>query len=71
MFYDFITKYTDFFFFVEKNEKSFALQKFLTFFQQKILAYLSYLSLNFNKTLTNDVVSFEQSGPGVCPYALV
>ena len=41
---------------------AFALQKLLTFFQQKISAYLS-LHLNFNKSLTNDVVSFEQLGP--------
>ena len=29
-------------FFVEKMREAFALQKFLTFFQQKILAYLRY-----------------------------
>ena len=36
-------------FFVEKNERSFciALQKLLTFFQQKILAYLRYIHLKF------------------------
>ena len=39
VFYDFITKYTEIF--VEENERSaFALQKLLTFFQQKLLAYL-------------------------------
>ena len=37
---------------------AFALQKLLTFFQQKISAYV-----NFNESLTNDVVSFEQLGP--------
>ena len=34
---------------------AFALQKLLTFFQQKISAYLH---------ITNDVVSFEHLGPG-------
>ena len=37
------------------------LQKLLTFFQQKISA----LHVNFNESLTNDVVSFEQLGPGI------
>ena len=40
VFYDFITKYTDIF--VEKMREAFALQKLLTFFQQKILANLKY-----------------------------
>ena len=36
------------------------------FFQQKILAYFRYCKVwNFNKTLTNDIVSFEQLGPGL------
>ena len=43
--------------------EAFAVQKLLIFFQQKILAYLSNVS-NFNETLTNDVVSLEQPGPG-------
>ena len=34
------------------------------FFQQKISTYLSDLDVNFNECLTNDVVSFEQLGPG-------
>ena len=34
-------------FFVEKMRKAFALQKLLTFFQQKILAYLRYKHLKF------------------------
>ena len=38
-------------FFVDKMREAFALQKLLTFYQQK----------NFNKTLTNDIVSFEQA----------
>ena len=45
MFYDFITKYNDIF--VEKMREAFAMQKLLTFFQQKIFAYLSYLGLKF------------------------
>ena len=39
------------------------MQKLLTFFQQKHLAYM-HLSKSFNNTLTNDIVSFEQLGPG-------
>ena len=42
---------------------AFALQKLLTFFQQKIAAYLRITHVNFNESLTNDVVSFEQLGP--------
>ena len=38
-------------------------QKFLSFFQQKILAYSRYYVWIFNVPLTNDVVSFEQPGP--------
>ena len=45
--------------------KAFAMQKLLTFFQQKILAYLRYCPLNFTETLTYDIVSFEQLGPEV------
>ena len=46
------------------------MQKILTFFQQKISAYLSYLRLNFNEKLTNDVVNFEQPGPDLHLYWL-
>ena len=42
--------------------EAFALQKLLTFFQQKILAYFKYQYLRFNERLTKDV-SFEQLGP--------
>ena len=42
---------------------AFAVQKLLTFFQQKISAICVSLDLNFNKSLTNDIVSFEQLGP--------
>ena len=38
-------------FFVDKMREAFALQKLLTFYQQNF----------FNKTLTNDIVSFEQA----------
>ena len=42
------------------------MQKLLTFLQQKILAYLRYFNIwNFNETLTNYVVSFEQPSPGL------
>ena len=50
-------------FFAEKIWVAFALQKLLTFFQQKISAYLCIIDVNFNESLTNDVVSFEQLGP--------
>ena len=29
-----------------------------------MLAYMGYLMISFNDTLTNDIVSFEQLGPG-------
>ena len=42
--------------------EAFALQKLLTFLQQKW--HISDTNIrNFNETLTNDVVSFEQLGP--------
>ena len=67
MFCDFITKYTGIF--CWKNERIFALQKLLTFFQQIYWHIRDINVWNFNKTLTNDVVSFEQLGPGIWkPY---
>ena len=42
---------------------AFALQKLLTFFQQKFQNICVSLDVNFNESLTNDVVSFEQLGP--------
>ena len=42
---------------------AFALQKLLTFFQQKLSAYLRISRLNYNESLTNDIISFEQLGP--------
>ena len=49
---------------------AFALQKLLTFFQQKIFHIWDNNIWNFNETLTNDIVSFEQLGPGFL-YCLV
>ena len=46
-------------FFVEKMREAFALQKLLTFFQQKLLAYFIINGCDFNETLTNDVVSLK------------
>ena len=46
---------------------AFALQKLLTFFQQKFRHIRVSLDVNFNESLTNDVVSFEQLGP-VCMW---
>ena len=42
------------------------LQKLLTFFFNKKYLHTWDISVwNFNESLTNDVVSFEQPGPGV------
>ena len=58
MFYDFLTKYTDIF--CWKNERSFP-----HFFNKKYLHIWDINVWNFNVSLTNDVVSFEQPDPGV------
>ena len=47
---------------------AFALQKLLTFFQQKKKKKKNQhicvlLDVNFNESLTNDIISFEQLGP--------
>ena len=42
---------------------AFALQKLLTFFQQQFQHICVSLDVNYNESLTNDVVSFEQLGP--------
>ena len=43
---------------------AFAYAKATHIFSAKIVAYMPYfMSLNFNDTLTNDIVSFEQLGP--------
>ena len=44
-------------------KEAFALQKLLTFFQQKYWHIWDIKVWNFNKTLTNDVVVFEQLAP--------
>ena len=44
---------------------AFALQKLLTFFSKKFHHICVSLDVNFNESLTNDVVSFEQLGPDV------
>ena len=51
-------------FFAEKMWVAFALQKLLTFFQQKFQHICVSLDVNFKESLTNDIVSFEQLGPG-------
>ena len=51
-------------FFAEKMWVAFALQKLLTFFSKKFQHICVSLHVNFNESLTNDVVSFEQLGPG-------
>ena len=43
---------------------AFAMQKLLTFFQQKKFQHIRIsLDLTFNESLTNDIVSFGQLGP--------
>ena len=39
------------------------MQKLLTFFSKKFQQICVSLDVNFNKSLTNNVVSFEQLGP--------
>ena len=54
-------------FFAEKMWVAFALQKLLTFFFSKKFQHICVsLDLNFNESLTNDVVSFEQLGTEGC-----
>ena len=42
---------------------AFALQKLLTFYSKKFQNICVSLDVNFNESLTNDVVSFEQLVP--------
>ena len=42
---------------------AFALQKLLTFFSKKFQHICVSLNVNFNESLTNDIVSFERLGP--------
>ena len=58
MFNDIITTYTDIYWW--KSERSFC-KSFSHFFNKK---FWDINIQNFNDTLTNDVVSFEQLGPG-------
>ena len=41
------------------------MQKLLTFFSKNINIYVIFNDQSFNDTLTNDIVSFEQLGPGI------
>ena len=41
------------------------MQKLLTFFSAKIFTYAISNDQSFNDMLTNDVISFDQLGPGV------
>ena len=52
-------------FFAEKMWVAFALQKLLTFFSKKFQHIGVSLDQNFNESLTNDLVSFEQLGPDI------
>ena len=61
MFYDFITKYTDIF--CCKNGESFCIAKTSDIFQQKYLHIWDINVWNYNISLTNNVVSFEQLAP--------
>ena len=41
------------------------MQKLLTSFSKNISIYAIFNDQSFNDTLTNDIVSFEQLGPGL------
>ena len=45
------------------------MQKLLTFFSKNISVYAIFNDQSFNDTLSNDIVSFEQLGPGILAYA--
>ena len=51
--------------FVDKMWVAFAILKLLTFFSKKFQHICVSLDVNFNASLTNDIVSFEQLGPAV------
>ena len=57
--------YNNLIFFAEKMWVAFAMQKLLTFFSKKFQHICVSLDVNFNKSLTNDIVSFEQLGPDI------
>ena len=44
--------------------EAFANAKLLTFFSKNISVYAIFNDQSFNDTLTNDIISFEQLGPG-------
>ena len=44
------------------------MQKLLTFFSKNISVYAIFNNQSFNNMLTNDIVSFEQPGPGYKSY---
>ena len=51
-------------FFAEKNVSSFCTASYSHFFSKKIQHICVSPDVNFNKSLTNDIISFEQPGPG-------
>ena len=61
----FLSVYNILIFFAEKMWVAFALQKLLTFFSKKFQHICVSLDVNFNESLTNNIVSFEQLGPDV------
>ena len=44
------------------------MQKLLTFFSKNISIYATFNDQFFNDTLTNDIISFKQLGPGIYKY---
>ena len=44
------------------------MQKLLTFFSKKFQHICVSLDVNFNESLTNDIVSFEQLGPALLRF---
>ena len=44
-------------------KKKSEMQKLLAFFSKNISVYAVFYNQNFNDTLTNDIVSFQQLGP--------
>ena len=53
-------------FFAEKNVSSFCKCKsYSHFFSKNISIYATFNDQNFNDTLTNNIVSFEQLGPDI------
>ena len=53
-------------FLLKKCESLLQMQKLLTFFSKNISVYAIFNNQSFNDMLTNDIVSFEQLGPGFC-----